>query len=79
MLKNFGLFHIKKKSFISLNNISVSFNKNHQILDNISLNIPRGQILGLLGPNGAGKSTMMNVISGLINLTMEILKLMEMM
>ena len=56
----------KKKSFISLENISVSFKKNHQILDNVSLNIPKGQILGLLGPNGAGKSTLMNVISGLI-------------
>ena len=56
----------KKKNFISLENISVSFNKNHQILDNVSLDIPKGQILGLLGPNGAGKSTLMNVISGLI-------------
>ena len=35
-------------------------------MNNVSLNIPRGQILGLLGPNGAGKSTLMNVISGLI-------------
>ncbi len=67
IVKKFRIISYKeKKSFISLNNISVSFNKNHQILDNISLNIPRGQILGLLGPNGAGKSTMMNVISGLI-------------
>ncbi len=56
----------KKKNLISLENISVSYKKNHQILDNISLDIPRGQILGLLGPNGAGKSTLMNVISGLI-------------
>ncbi len=67
IVKKFRIIsHKEKKSFLSLNNISVSFNKNHQILDNISLNIPRGQILGLLGPNGAGKSTMMNVISGLI-------------
>ena len=56
----------KKKAFLSLENISFSFNKNHQILDNISLEVPKGQILGLLGPNGAGKSTIMNVISGLI-------------
>jgi lipopolysaccharide export system ATP-binding protein len=58
--------HKKEKKFISLENISVAFKKNHQILDNISLNIPKGQILGLLGPNGAGKSTLMNVISGFI-------------
>ena len=67
IVKKFRIIsHKEKKSFLSLENISVSFNKNHQILDNINLSIPKGQILGLLGPNGAGKSTMMNVISGLI-------------
>jgi lipopolysaccharide export system ATP-binding protein len=67
IVKKFRIISYKKeKSFISLENISVAFKKNHQILDNVSLNIPRGQILGLLGPNGAGKSTLMNVISGFI-------------
>ena len=67
VVKKFRIISYKQeKSFISLENISVSFKKNHQILDNVSLSIPKGQILGLLGPNGAGKSTLMNVISGLI-------------
>jgi len=67
IVKKFRIISYKqKKSFIRLENISVSYNKNHQILDNISLEIPKGQILGLLGPNGAGKSTLMNVISGLV-------------
>ena len=67
IVKKFRIISYKKeKSFIALENVSVSFKKNHQILDSISLNIPRGQILGLLGPNGAGNSTLMNVISGLI-------------
>jgi len=67
IVKKFRIISYKEeKSFISLENISVSFKKNHQILDNVSLNIPKGQILGLLGPNGAGKSTLMNVISGFI-------------
>ena len=67
IVKKFRIISYKKKeTFISLENVSLSFNKNHQILDNISLDIPKGQILGLLGPNGAGKSSMMNVISGLI-------------
>ena len=67
IVKKFRIVSYKNKnSFISLENISVAYKKNHQILDNVSLDIPRGQILGLLGPNGAGKSTLMNVISGLI-------------
>jgi lipopolysaccharide export system ATP-binding protein len=67
IVKKFRIIsHKQEKNYISLENISVSFKKSHQILDNVSLDIPKGQILGLLGPNGAGKSTLMNVISGLI-------------
>ncbi len=67
IVKKFRIISYKKREpFLSLENISFSFNKNHQILDNISLDIPRGQILGLLGPNGTGKSTLMNIITGLL-------------
>ena len=33
-------------------------------VDNLSLSIEKGQILGLIGPNGAGKSTAFNCIAG---------------
>lgn len=35
-------------------------------LDNISLSIPRGRIIGLLGPNGSGKTTLIKLINGLL-------------
>jgi ABC-2 type transport system ATP-binding protein len=34
-------------------------------VDNVSFDIPAGQIIGLLGPNGAGKSTLINLFVGL--------------
>jgi lipopolysaccharide export system ATP-binding protein len=67
IVKKFRIKSFKKNTpIISLKKISMSFSKDYQILDNLSLDIPRGQILGLLGPNGTGKSTIMNIISGLI-------------
>lgn len=35
-------------------------------LDNINLNINKGEVVGLLGPNGAGKSTLMKIITSFI-------------
>ena len=33
------------------------------VLDKISININKGEVVGLLGPNGAGKSTLMKILS----------------
>ena len=35
-------------------------------VDDLSLEIPRGQVYGLLGPNGCGKSTTLKVVLGLV-------------
>ncbi len=37
-----------------------------QVLTDISLGLPRGQVLGLIGENGAGKSTLMNLVGGVV-------------
>ncbi len=42
---------------------------NNLAVDNISLAVKKGEILGLLGSNGAGKSTTMNIITGYLSAT----------
>jgi lipopolysaccharide export system ATP-binding protein len=38
-----------------------------RVVDNISLGVNRGEIVGLLGPNGAGKTTTFSIILGLVS------------
>ncbi len=40
--------------------------KGRKVVDNVSLNIRKGEIVGLLGPNGAGKTTTFYMVVGLV-------------
>lgn len=54
---------------IRIDGVSKLYKGGKQALDNVSFDVPRGQIFGLLGPNGAGKSTLINILAGLVNKT----------
>lgn len=43
--------------------------KKRKILDNISLTVNSGEIVGFLGPNGAGKTTTIKMALGLFSIT----------
>ncbi|MBO4636818.1 MAG: ABC transporter ATP-binding protein [Clostridiales bacterium] len=43
---------------------------NRIVVDNLDLEIRKGEIFGLLGPNGAGKSTTMNMITNIVRPTL---------
>ena len=40
--------------------------KHRKVVDNVSVDIQRGEVVGLLGPNGAGKTTSFYMIVGLL-------------
>lgn len=48
--------------FLQVNQVTKSFT-NHLALDDVSIQVPRGQVFGLLGPNGAGKTTLIRIIN----------------
>jgi len=50
---------------IEINSLSKKFGK-IKAVDNISLQVPEGEIFGFLGPNGAGKSTTMMILTTLL-------------
>ena len=50
---------------LDIKNITKNYGKKI-VVDNVSLNVKQGEIVGLLGPNGAGKTTSFYIIVGLI-------------
>ena len=53
---------------IEIKNLTKRYGQIHAVND-ISLTIKKGEILGFLGPNGAGKSTTMNILTGYLSPT----------
>lgn len=50
-------------SKIEIKNLSMGYKQ--KVLDDLNLELEKGQIVGLVGPNGAGKSTFLRILAGL--------------
>jgi len=56
---------VKVKGFreaIELRSVSFSYGREGEVLNDLSLTIPKGDILAIVGPSGAGKSTLVDLI-----------------
>ena len=59
---------------VSVSRLSKTYASGFQALENIDLEIRRGEIFALLGPNGAGKTTLINIICGIVNPTQGVIQ-----
>ena len=65
IIKRFKIKNFKQdQNIFELKNVSKSFGK-RKVLDDVSINVKKGEILGVLGPNGAGKSTILKIAMGI--------------
>ncbi|MBI5227846.1 metal ABC transporter ATP-binding protein [Candidatus Micrarchaeota archaeon] len=53
---------------IEIKDLSFSYNEN-EVLNNISVEIGKGEFVAMIGPNGSGKTTLIKIILGLLNPT----------
>lgn len=57
------------ENLVEIKDLTKQYQKRICALQNLSLTIPRGKIIGLLGPNGSGKSTLIKLVNGLLTPT----------
>lgn len=60
-----GLKLVENEPIVKIKNVTKVYDS-LCALNNISLNIPEGRIIGLLGENGSGKTTLLKILSGFL-------------
>ena len=66
LCKNYKLYNSKQARLIETIFPRINKHTEFKALDNLNLNVKKGEILGILGRNGAGKSTLLKIITGVV-------------
>jgi ATP-binding cassette subfamily C protein len=53
------------KQVIKLENVTFAYD-DHWVLQNVSVNFPKGRITAIVGPSGSGKTTLVDMVTGLL-------------
>jgi len=56
-------------NLVELMGVSKSYDNQRFAVDNVTLSLPKGKIIGILGPNGSGKTTLIKMMNGLLKPT----------
>lgn len=59
-------FNLEFNNCLDIRNVSFSYQKGRQVINDLSLNIKKGEFIGIIGLSGAGKSTLADLIMGLL-------------
>ena len=69
LCKNYKMFSKKTDRLIETLIPIVNRHQVFNAINNLNLNVKKGEILGVLGKNGAGKSTLLKMITGVVTPT----------
>ncbi len=52
---------------LEIENLSVTYQNNVKALEDVTVTVPSGKLVGIIGPNGAGKSTLLKGALGMVD------------
>ena len=69
LTKTYKMYRSKQARLLEVIVPKLHMHSEFKALDNLNLNVKKGEVLGILGKNGAGKSTLLKIITGVTTQT----------